>query len=83
MFNILKKHKVIIIILLFDLFLYWFLFYSGIVLPYINPSLESYSKSGTSFPRNTNQCFLWFYLQIPIILYIFYYTLKWFLKHKN
>lgn len=82
MFNILKKHKIIFIILIIDLFLYWLLFYSGIVLPFINPSVEQYKiliKQGTSFPRETNQCFLFMWLQIPITLYVFVYTLKCFL----
>ncbi|TCO79157.1 hypothetical protein EV214_103209 [Marinisporobacter balticus] len=86
MLNILKNHKVIIIALFVDLFLYWLAFYSSIVLPVINPSVEQYRilvEQGTSFPRDTNQCFLWMYLQIPITLYIFAYILKCFLIRKK
>lgn len=83
MFNISKELKIIIIALLLDLFLFWFLFYSGIVLPFINPSIELFEKSGTSFPRNTNQMILWFCLQLPFILYVFYYILKCFSKHQK
>lgn len=85
MFNILRKHKIVFIILMTDLFLYWLLFYSGVILPFINPSAEEYItlvKHGTSFPRETNQCFLWMFLQVPITLYILAYILK-FLSSRN
>lgn len=68
MFYFLKKNKIVIIVVLTDLFLYWLLFYSGVVLPLINPSVEQYKKMvimGTSFPRNTNQAFIWICLHFP------------------
>lgn len=86
MFTILKKHKIISIIVLIDLFLYWLLCQSNIVLPFINPSIELYEthkNSGTSFPRNTNQIVLWICLQIPAIFYFFVYTLKHLLGQKK
>lgn len=83
MLNIIKKHKTIIIVLSVDLFLFWLLFYSGIVLPFINPSIELYKNSGTSFPRNANQMFLWFCLQLPLIFYTIFYIMKCFFKHNR
>lgn len=86
MSNLLKKHKIVVAILMIDLFLYWLLLYSGVILPFINPSVELYEiykNSGTGFPRNTNQYFLWFYLQIPIVLYAFVCTLKYFLDQRE
>ncbi|XMB85338.1 hypothetical protein RJG79_07875 [Mycoplasmatota bacterium WC44] len=73
---ILRRHRTFIIILLVDLFLYWLLFCSGIVLPFINPSVEIYEQQITSAPRNTNQIILWYLLQIPFIIYSLIYTLK-------
>lgn len=68
MFNFFKRYKIVIIVVFTDLFLYWLLFYSGIVLPFINPSLEQYKEmviKGTSFPRNTNQILIWIFLHLP------------------
>ena len=64
----LRKHKIVITLVLSDLFLYWFLFYSGVVLPFINPSVVQYKKMllrGTSFPRNTNQMLIWYLIHFP------------------
>lgn len=83
MFNILKKHKMIIIVALVDFFLFWLLFYSGIILPFINLSIESYKNSGTSFPRDTHQKILWICLQFPIIIYIFSRILKYVFKYNK
>ena len=68
MFHFLRKNKIVIIVVSTDLFLYWLLFYSGVVLPLINPSVDQYKKMvimGTSFPRNTNQALIWIYLHFP------------------
>jgi hypothetical protein len=65
MINTIKRHKIVIVFVLVDLFLFWMLFYSGIVLPFINPSIEEYRKSFTSFPRNANQIFLWIIIHMP------------------
>lgn len=48
-----------------DFLLYLFLFHSGIVLPFINPSVSEYSRQLTSFPRNYAQELLWLGLHIP------------------
>lgn len=69
------NHRKILTILLIDLFLYILLVKSNIVLPYINPSIEEYSKV-TSFPRNTNQVIMWYALQIPISMGICIYLIK-------
>ena len=68
MFHFLRKNKIVIIVVFTDLFLYWFLFYSGVILPLINPSVDQYRKMvimGTSFTRNTNQALIWIYLHFP------------------
>jgi cytochrome bd-type quinol oxidase subunit 2 len=85
MLNRFNKHRIVFIIIIIDLLLFWLLFHSGIVLPFINPSVEEYRilvEQGTSFPRHTNQCFLWMHLQIPIVLCLFVYTLKCFLSKR-
>ncbi len=63
--KLLKNHKFITAWVLGDLFLFWILFYSGIVLPYINPSVEDYNAHITSFPRNAAQMYLWIVLHMP------------------
>jgi predicted acyltransferase len=65
MIGFLKRNKIFIIVLLTDLFLYWFLFYSGVVLPFINPSVEEYNNTMTSFPRNASQMFIWIFMHFP------------------
>lgn len=68
MLGVLNKHKIVIAVVLVDLFLFWLLFYSGIVLPLINPSIEQYNEmmaKGTSFPRNTIQMLIWIFLHFP------------------
>ncbi|MCX7708796.1 MAG: hypothetical protein N2484_02985 [Clostridia bacterium] len=70
MLDLLRKHKIVVITILADLILFWLLFYSGLVVPWISPSLEEYNASGTSFPRNYNQILLWFALHLPSSLLI-------------
>jgi hypothetical protein len=60
-----KRHKYIIIFVCLDLFLFWVLFYSGIVLPFVNPSMKEYNKDITSFPRNYGQMLIWVFLHFP------------------
>ena len=83
MFNILKKNKIVFIILITDLFLYWLVYYSGIVLPFINPSIEEYELLATSFPRDTHQLYFWILLRVPIALFMFGYVLKHLFVHKK
>ena len=64
-YNSIKKHKFVAIAVLVDLFIFWLLFYSGFIIPFINPSLEQYQRSGTSFPRNYNQTLIWILLHTP------------------
>ncbi|MCY6370703.1 hypothetical protein [Clostridium ganghwense] len=70
MLNTIKKHKIVIIVVLIDLLLTWLLAFSGIVLPYINPSIEQYRLSGTSFPLDFNQKLIWLIMHAPISLFI-------------
>lgn len=73
MSNIIKKHKIVIITLLIEILLFWFVFYSGIVIPFINPSIEEYEnhiKGGTSFPRDYTQMLLWYLIHMPSSLII-------------
>ncbi|KAJ52705.1 hypothetical protein BD780_001631 [Clostridium tetanomorphum] len=70
MINTIKKHKIVVIVVLVDLFLTWLLAYSGIVLPYISPSVESYRCSGTSFPRDYIQKLIWLFMHVPTSLFI-------------
>ncbi len=79
--RIFRNNKTITIILLLNLFSYLFLFHSGIVLPFINPSIEEYMQYNSA-PRDTNQIVLWYLLQIPFILYTLVYILKLFLMKK-
>jgi hypothetical protein len=65
MFNILKRHKIVIIVILTDLFLFWLTFYSDIILTFINPSIEDYSISDTSFPRNYAEVLFWYLVHMP------------------
>lgn len=68
MIHFLKKYKIVIIAVLADLLLFWLLFYSKVVLPFINPSVEQYKemvRMGTSFPRDTNQMIIWIILHLP------------------
>lgn len=66
MFSFLKKHKIIFIAVSVDMFLYWLLFLSGIVLPFINPSIAEYPF--TSAPRGVGQMLMWEALHIPTSL---------------
>jgi len=70
MVNIIKKHKVVVIVVLVDLLLTWLLVYSGIVLPYISPSIEQYRLSGTSFPRDYAQKLFWLIIHAPTSILI-------------
>lgn len=68
MFYFIKKHKIVILVMIVDLFIYWLLFCSGVVVPFINPNIYQYKGMllrGTSFPRNTNQMLIWFLLHLP------------------
>jgi hypothetical protein len=65
MYVFLKRYKIVIIVMLVDLFLFWLLNYSGVIVPFISPSIEQYQNSGTSFPRNFNQIFIWVVLHFP------------------
>jgi len=63
------KFKLFIIAITIDLLLYLLIFHSGIVLPYINPSVEDY-KPWTSFPRDAGQKMAWYILHIPTSMLI-------------
>jgi hypothetical protein len=65
MLDFLKKHKIVIIVVAVDLFLYWILYYSGVVLPFINPNIEEYNKIINSAPRNIGQMVIWMLLHFP------------------
>lgn len=65
LYKFIKRYKIIIFVVLADLFLFWLLNYSGFVIPFISPSIEQYQNSGTSFPRNYNQMLIWFILHFP------------------
>jgi hypothetical protein len=70
MINIIKKHKLVVIVIIIDLFLTWLLAYSDIVLPYINPSIEQYKGLGTSFPRDYAQKMIWMFTHAPSSIFI-------------
>ena len=68
MINFLRRYRIVIIVVLTDLLLFWVLFRSIVVLPFINPSVEQYKillNGGTGFPRNTNQMIMWIILHLP------------------
>lgn len=68
MLGFLKKHKVVIIVVLIDLMLYWLIFCTDVVLPFINPSVEEYKRmvtTGTTFPRDTSQELFWMLIHLP------------------
>ena len=68
MFGFLKRHKIVIIVVLIDLLLYWIIFCTDVVLPFINPSVEEYKHmvaTGTTFPRNTTQIVFWVFMHAP------------------
>jgi hypothetical protein len=54
-----RIYKVCVLVVLIDLLLYLLLFHCGIILPFINPSVEVYNKSFTSYPRDTMQKVVW------------------------
>jgi len=60
-----RVYKICIFVVLIDLLLYILLFHSGIILPFINKSAEEYSRSITSFPRDTGQKMIWILLHFP------------------
>lgn len=70
MLNFVRKHKLIVIVVLVDLLLTWLLVYSDIILPYISPSIEQYRVSGTSFPRDFNQKLFWIFMHAPTSLFV-------------
>jgi len=68
MSGFLKRHKTVIIVVLIDLLLYWLIFCTDVVLPFINPSVEEYKHmvtTGTTFPRDTSQQLLWIFMHVP------------------
>ena len=71
-----KIYYISIIVLILDMILYFLIFHSGIVFPYINPSIEEYKAMVTSFPRDTSQKYLWIYIHWPIVL-LFTKTKNW------
>jgi len=62
------RYKLAIWAVIVDFLLYLFLFQSGIVLPFINPSVTEYSQQMTSFPRNAMQEYVWMGLHVPASL---------------
>lgn len=60
-----KITKICLSIFLIDVAVYFILFHSGIVLPFINPSVEEYSRKYTSFPRNYAQIIYWIVVHYP------------------
>jgi len=65
-----KKYKIVVIVVIVDLVLTWLVVFSGICLPLINPSIEHYAASGTSFPRDYTQKLIWMVLHAPISVII-------------
>jgi len=61
-----KIYKICLVVLVLDVLLYFFLFHSGVVLPWINPSIEEYSKNVTSFPRDFGQKISWIMFHVPL-----------------
>jgi hypothetical protein len=57
--------KTALVFLLVDLLLYFLLFHSGLVLPWINPTLEEYNNTVTSFPRDYAQKLIWILIHFP------------------
>lgn len=57
--------KICLSIFLIDVAVYFVLFHSGIVLPFINPSVEEYSRRFTSFPRDYAQKIYWIVAHYP------------------
>ena len=53
-----------------DLFFYWLVFHSGVVLPFINPSEAAYAQRVTSFPRDAGQHMLWIFLHGPTSVWL-------------
>ncbi|WP_105613997.1 hypothetical protein [Vallitalea okinawensis] len=73
MLNNIKKHKFVMITFIIEVLLFWIVFYSGIILPFINPSIDEYEtlvQGGTSFPRDYIQGLLWHLLHAPSSLII-------------
>ena len=64
------KFKLALLAVTIDLLLYGFLFYSGVILPGINPSVEQYNAQMTSFPRDAMQKILWIALHWPTSLLV-------------
>lgn len=64
------KYKLTIWAIVIDFLLYLFLFHSGIVLPFINPSQDAYNRQFTSFPRNAMQIYAWIGLHFPTSIII-------------
>jgi len=60
------SYKIALIVLGLELIAYFLLFHCGIVLPFINPSIEEYNKTVTSFPRDYGQWLLWMYIHYPM-----------------
>lgn len=61
-----KVTKICLWVLVLDAAVYWLLFYSGLVLPFINPSVEEYNAARTSFARHANQCMVWTVAHFPV-----------------
>jgi hypothetical protein len=57
--------KAIALIAGLDLLIYLFLFHSGVVLPFINPSVTDYKAQITSFPRDYMQQLIWLLVHWP------------------
>ena len=65
MLNFINRHKIVIIAVIVDIILYWILFCSGVIFPFINPDVGEYSKRITSFPRNGGQILVWMFIHLP------------------
>jgi hypothetical protein len=63
--RLIKKHKFVVICVLIDILLFWLLFYSGLILPFINPTLEDYQAILNSAPRHAGQMGLWLMAHMP------------------
>ena len=60
-----KITKICLSILTIDAVVYLILFHSGIVLPFINPTVEEYNAMNTSFPRDYAQAIYWIVAHYP------------------
>jgi hypothetical protein len=59
------KFKLPMALVILDILIYLFLFHSGVVLPFVNPTVAEYNQMQTSFPRDAGQKMTWILFHIP------------------